>query len=531
MNLESFLLIAMIMGLGMLVWDCLEVGRNDAANLVNAVFGARAMKRRTAVWIAGVAVVLGAVASSPVMETARKGIFNPAALDMQKAVIIYLSVYFVGTVLLFGFSGFGMPISTTACLVFALVGAAWFLAGGDVVSWDKVSSVITAILLSIVISGLASFLVMQVFRGAVRDKAQDRETVLLHGPWIAGAMLTWLVWFMVFKGLKGVEFVEQIKNSTFREYGLGIALLVLWGMLTLAIHLALTMVGEKGTRYLFHVTAVVGMVCMAFAFGQNDLANAASPGLSIFYVWWKSVEHASTELSGAIEGIPWWALLICGVIIASGMFTEYAQRVTRAEVNTGSQYDHVALYAPKWCRYLARKILRVRGHPESLAPPPSITEEGKKIHYDTLRASVITSVSASVIAFASGLGLPVSTTYVAFAAVIGTGFSDRVFVRGDADRKIGRAIWVITCWFLSPAIAILAAGVMSWGMYKLGTIGLFIGLGLNLGVRFFLKRSSDAHEKRYHLDVAAKEEEKRGEQLHLEFAKPEPSEGSDGGAG
>ena len=55
----------------------------------------------------------------------------------------------------------------------------------------------------------------------------------------------------------------------------------------------------------------------------------------------------------------------------------------------------------------------------------SILEE--KIHFDTLRASVINGVSASVIAFASGQGLPLSTTYVAFAAVLGTGLSDRVF--------------------------------------------------------------------------------------------------------
>ena len=68
----------------------------------------------------------------------------------------------------------------------------------------------------------------------------------------------------------------------------------------------------------------------------------------------------------------------------------------------------------------------------------SILEE--KIHFDTLRASVINGVSASVIVFASGQGLPLSTTYVAFAAVLGTGLSDRVFARGHAEKKLGRAI-------------------------------------------------------------------------------------------
>jgi phosphate/sulfate permease len=527
-NLESFLLIAMIMGLGMLIWDCLEVGRNDAANLVNAVFGARVMKRRTAVLFAGAAVILGAVASSPVIETARKGIFDPGVMTFQMAMAIYVSVYFVDTVLLYGFSGFGMPVSTTACLVFELVGASLFLAGFDVVKWEKVGEVVSGIFVSILVSGIAAFLIMRVFRGAIREKSQERETVLIHGPWVAGLMLTWLSWFMIFKGLKNMAFVTALREGTFGEYGVALVLLVMWGLFTLLTHLVLTVTGERGTRYLFHATAVLGMVCMAFAFGQNDLANAASPGLSAFWLWQHRAE--TTAVASGVE-IAKWALLICGALMAGGMFTQYAQRVTRAEVNTGSQFDHVALYAPDWCRALARVFLRVRGRPEALAPPPSTTERGKKIHYDTLRASVITAVSASVIAFASGRGLPVSTTYVAFAAVVGTGFSDRVFARGDADRKIGRAIWVVTCWLLAPLIAIIATGLVARLVFHLTTIGLFLGLALNLGVRVILKRRSDAHEKRYHIDVAAKEEEERGEQLHLEFAKPEPSTGSDGGAG
>lgn len=56
--MPSFIAVAAIIGLVMLVWDCIEVGRNDAANLVNAVFGARVLKRRAAVVIAGAAVIL-----------------------------------------------------------------------------------------------------------------------------------------------------------------------------------------------------------------------------------------------------------------------------------------------------------------------------------------------------------------------------------------------------------------------------------------------------------------------------------------
>ncbi|MBN2447583.1 MAG: inorganic phosphate transporter, partial [Phycisphaerae bacterium] len=70
-----FLAGAATVAVGMLLWDTIEVGRNDAANLVNAIIGARILDRRLAVLIAGVAVILGATAATPVMETARKGIF------------------------------------------------------------------------------------------------------------------------------------------------------------------------------------------------------------------------------------------------------------------------------------------------------------------------------------------------------------------------------------------------------------------------------------------------------------------------
>jgi phosphate/sulfate permease len=119
---ESFLLVIVVIGLFMLIWDCVEVGRNDAANLINAVFGARVLTRNTAILVAGGAVLLGATFASPVMETARKGIFNPALLTVEAAMVVYITAYIVDTVLLHTYSAFGMPVSTTASLVFELVG-------------------------------------------------------------------------------------------------------------------------------------------------------------------------------------------------------------------------------------------------------------------------------------------------------------------------------------------------------------------------------------------------------------------------
>ena len=279
--MESFLTAAVVVALIMLIWDCVEVGRNDAANLVNAVFGSRVMSRKAAVYLAGAAVILGATFASPVMETARKGIFEPGMLTIELAIIVYITAYLVDTVLLYTYSAFGMPVSTTASLVFELVGASIAVAATlGIVHWDKVGTVITAIIMSIILSGIASFMVMRMFRAAIRDEHDDPMRVLLHGPWIAGMMMTWLTWFMLMKGLKAVSGVKALRAATIDEFGVGAILLLLWGVFTLIIHLALTLSREKGTTGLFRFTAVLGMICLAFAFGQNDLANCASPGLS-----------------------------------------------------------------------------------------------------------------------------------------------------------------------------------------------------------------------------------------------------------
>ena len=501
MGQDIFLAVTAFVAIGMLTWDCVEVGRNDAANLVNAVFGARVMKRRAAVYLAGIAVVLGATFASPVMETTRKGIFDPTQLPIQAAIAVYITAYLVDTVLLFTYSAFGMPVSTTATLVFSLVGGGIGVAAGletvgfDLVSWSKVGTVVAAIIISIILSGIAGFLIQRAFRGAIGENSQDPFRVRLHGPWIAGLMMTWLVWFMFMKGLGGVEAVKLFREGILEVYGVFPILVVLWGVLTFVIYILIVWLKDRGTTYLFHVTAVLGMLCMAFAFGQNDLANCASPGLSS---WWL-YQHSDEGVAAATE-IPIWrtALFGCGLLMAMGMATRTAQRVTRAQVNTGSQFDRVAIWSPNWCRAVARMLVKERKPGMEIAPPPATTENGKRIHYDTLRASVIMAVSASVIAFASGKGLPVSTTYVGFAAIVATGWGDRVFIRGDADRKLGRAIWVVTAWFLAALIAIVASAVVALAIFKLGFVGLSLALVANLTTRFYFKGRANRHEEVHH---------------------------------
>lgn len=500
--LDTFQTACLVLAASLLLWDTVEVGRNDAANLVNAVFGARVLRRRTAIIIAGIAVVAGAVLSSDVMDTARKGIFSPTAFavasDGFKAVLaIYISVYIVDTVLLYGYSAFGMPVSTTACLVFELLGASLAMSltlSVDAVDWNKSTIVIAGIFCSIVLSGFASFMIQRAARGAIRDKATSLGPLLLHGGWIGGGLCSGLCYFLLLKGMKDVWFVKAIQGSLHRfdewldaDISTFLLIGVLWAFFAIFIHVLLIVFRKRAAELLFPVLAILGMIAMGFAFGQNDLANCASPGLSVFKLLGEQNLEDATEVP-----IQWWQLLVCGLLLFAGMTTKNAERVTKAAVSTGSMGDHVALWAPRWCVNLATRILNFRGKAPSLAPRAGISPTGKTIHYDSLRASVITAVSASVIATASSLGLPVSTTYVAFAAVMATGLADRIFQRGDAELKLGRTIWVMTSWILSALIAATAAACVVLALFHLSVYGMAGCLLANLAIRRTLKKRADA---------------------------------------
>jgi phosphate/sulfate permease len=495
---DPYHLVCLIFAIGMLLWDTVEVGRNDAANLVNAVFGARVLERRMAITLAGLAVVAGAVLSSDVIDTARKGIFNPTLLTgatptdaLNAALAIYTSVYVVDTVLLYGYSAFGMPVSTTACLVFELLGAA-IAVQWEIVRWNKAGTVIMGIVCSIILAGIGAFLIQRAVRGAIRDRGDRLDTLLLHGGWVGGGLMAGLCYFLLLKGMKAVPAVIALKAWLKEaDVAAAVVLFVLWGTFALLIHGVLVVWRDRAARLLFPVLAVLGMVAMAFAFGQNDLANCAAPGLATY----RLLEHGDVTIASEAK-IPQFMLLICGLLLFAGMTTANAERVTKAAVRTGSMGDRVKLYAPAWCIFLASKLLLLRGSAPALAPRQTISVGGKTMHYDALRATVIMSVSASVIATASSLGLPVSTTYVAFAAVVATGMADRIFQRGDAELKLGRAIWVVTSWFLAAFIAAASTALVARVILHLQIVGIVVCLGANLLLRQFLKNRADAHEQR-----------------------------------
>ena len=98
-----------------------------------------------------------------------------------------------------------------------------------------------------------------------------------------------------------------------------------------------------------------------------------------------------------------------------------------------------------------------------------------------------------MIAFASGQGLPISTTYVAFASVVATAWGDGVYIDGNSEVKVGRIVWVVSGWFMSAFLAFIISFSVALVIYH----GRLVGLSLCLIVFFLTRVMSQRMEKKH----------------------------------
>jgi hypothetical protein len=112
--------------------------------------------------------------------------------------------------------------------------------------------------------------------------------------------------------------------------------------------------------------------------------------------------------------------------------------------------------------------------------------------FDLLRAAMNLMLSSVLIAAATKLKLPLSTTYVTFMVAMGTSLSDRAWGAGSAPQRVAGVLNVIAGWFLTALLAFLAAAVMAliihYGGNWMGVV-LFVLVGA-IVIRSHLPRRS-----------------------------------------
>lgn len=103
----------------------------------------------------------------------------------------------------------------------------------------------------------------------------------------------------------------------------------------------------------------------------------------------------------------------------------------------------------------------------------AISETEDKAPFDLIRATVNLSVASILIASATSLRLPLSTTYVTFMVAMGSSLADRAWGRESAVYRITGVLTVISGWFLTAVIAFTVAFVVGMLLMYGGNIAIF----------------------------------------------------------
>ena len=480
---------------------------NDAVNFLNSAIGSKVSARWLILTVASLGILAGTIFSSGMMEVARNGIFNPGHYTFQDIMVIFISVMFADILLLDVFNTFGMPTSTTVSIVFDLLGASVMVAflkiysGSDsiqnlgaYINSAKALAIITAILTSVFISFIVGSIVQFIARSFFSFKSEKRMNII--GTLWCGLSLSIISYFLLVKGIKGATFIPQnfiayVTQHTLSIYGMSFAFFtILMGVLRVF------------KINILRITVLAGTFALAMAFASNDLVNFIGvpiAGFQSYHIWAASGQAPGDLLMTALAApvhTQGFLLLGAGFIMVLTMtFSKKARTVTETEVNLARQEEGLERFAPNTLSrglvglgisvssffqkllpgFLKRNVAKSFDNSEHLliqkdkVDPPA---------FDLVRASVNLTVASVLIASATSLKLPLSTTYVSFMVAMGTSLSDKAWGRDSAVYRVAGVFNVIGGWFLTAMVAFLVSATFAFFVYEFEIYGMVAILGL-----------------------------------------------------
>ena len=328
--------------------------------------------------------------------------------------------------------------------------------------------IVSAILLSVVIAFTCGTLVMYVSRMIF----SFRYTALFrrYGSLWCGASLTAIVYFAVFKGLKSIladhAFIQLIDNH------LPSAIAICWVVCSLLLFFI-----QRFKVNILRITILSGTFALALAFAGNDLVNFIGVPVAGFDAYTIAREAGDTQmLMGALnENVPanFLILLTAGILMILTLWTsKKAMHVSETELSLSAQDDagQQQYGSSVFSRTIVRAALNVSAGIERVVPKhlrESISRrfeyedvEHSGAPYDMIRATVNLTTSALLIAMATSLKLPLSTTYVCFMVAMGSSLADRAWGRESAVYRISGVMTVVAGWFITAVGGFLIALAM-----------------------------------------------------------------------
>ena len=502
---------------------------NDAVNFLNSAIGARIASFRVIMIIAAVGVFVGASFSGGMMEVARKGIFNPQYFTFQNIMIIFLAVMLTDVILLDLFNTFGLPTSTTVSIVFELLGAAIGVALikslnnpemslSEYINSAKALAIISGILLSVVIAFTVGMIVQYITRLLFSFNFTKR--LKYFGALWGGVAITAITYFLIVKGAKGAAFMSEDVQNWISGNSLQIIIYSFIGW-TLLIQLLYSLFKFN----ILKVTVLAGTFALAMAFAGNDLVNFIGvplAGLESFKIFSEAAATNEginmTALAGEVKTDA-YLLVLAGLIMVITLWTsKKAKRVVKTSLDLGRQSEGEERFGSSFfARSIVRGGLAFSNSVSKIVPDrvnkfidrqfdTSYYEEEQEKQgqeassFDALRASVNLVVASILIAFATSLKLPLSTTYVTFMVAMGSSLADRAWGRESAVYRITGVLSVIGGWFLTAfsaaTVAFIAANIMMFG----GNYAIFFLIlvaGFMIYRTHIIAKKQDSEQKSY----------------------------------
>lgn len=516
-NMYLFMLIAITV---LAVADIIVGVSNDAINFLNSAIGSKVLSLRTIMIVASLGIFIGAVFSSGMMEVARKGIFVPAQFEFGEIMLIFMAVMITDILLLDFFNTLGLPTSTTVSIVFNLLGAAvvmslikigasdsqTFADLGSYINTKKASEIIFGILLSVVIAFTVGAFVQWVSR--VIFTFNYEKKIKNFGIIFGGVALTAITYFIFLKGLKGTPYYSDLKDLLEgNEIYIILGSFLFWTLFSFIF--------EKITKKtVLLVVIAVGTFGLALAFSGNDLVNFIGVPMAAYHsyeAWVSSGMDTTMSMAVLDKKVPAEPLLlfIAGTIMVLTLwFSKKAKTVAETEISLSRQSETHEKFEPN---AISRAV--VKGSSDlsryfsvivpnsiqnrinnSFKKPNILLTKDQSIDapaFDMIRASVNLMVAGVLIAIATSMKLPLSTTYVTFMVAMGTSLADRAWGRESAVYRVAGVLNVIAGWFGTAIGAFVAAGtvvfLINWNPQVMTPILLLI-------TTFLLYRNYKSHK-------------------------------------
>ena len=516
--METIYLCIVIFLLCLAVFDLFVGVSNDAVNFLQSAVGARVATFRTVLIIASIAVVLGAVLSSGMMDIARHGIMMPARYSFHEVMTVFLAVMVTDVIILDVFNSLGMPTSTTVSLVFELLGGAFMISTlkimgdpsldyGLLLNSDKALSVIIAIFVSVAISFVVGMIVMWISRVVFtfNYKKHSRYAIAIFG----GISFTVLAYFIFMKGVGNSPYVSE----SVRDYiNSNINLLLIYTFIGSTIVMEVLHLCRVD---IFKFVVLMGTFGLAMAFAGNDLVNFIGvplAGLASYQDYAANAHGAGVDtfmMKSLMESAktPPFYLMAAGIIMIVAMGTsKKAQNVIKTSVDLARQDEGDEMFGSskaaraivRFCQWGVESVAHIfpaslRNWINSRFNANEVELVDDKAAFDVVRAAVNLVIASMLITFGTNHKLPLSTTYVTFMVAMGSSLADRAWSRESAVFRVTGVLSVIGGWFITAGVAFITCSLVALTMWYGGIV---LQVGFMVLVIYLLWHSNQQYKKK-----------------------------------